>query len=130
MDDPAAVAELPFAEAILERVLALDPNYMMGMPHAMAGTLKGSKPVMMGGNPEEARKHFEEAFRLSGRRMLIFQTLYARYYCRATLDESCFTDVVREVLEAPPDLEPDYRLLNEVAKRKARVLLEMKDEWF
>jgi len=130
VDDPAAIAELPLAEAILERVLALDPDYMMGLPHAMAGTLKGMKPVMMGGKPEEARMHFEEAFRLSGRRMLIFQTLYARYYCRAVLDEECFTEVVREVLDAPADIEPGYRLLNEVARRKARILMEMKDDWF
>ncbi len=130
LNDPAAIADLPLAEAAMQRVLELDPTYFHGMPHVMAGTLQATKPVLMGGNPEEARKHFEEAFRISDRKLLIFQTLYAQYYCRQTLDEQGFVDALNEVLKAPSDLAPDYRLLNEVARRRAGSLMERKDDWF
>jgi hypothetical protein len=130
MNDPAAVADLPMAEALLGRVLELDGGYFRGLPHAMAGTLEATKPVMMGGNPESSRAHFEAAFEASGRKLLIFQTLYAQYYCRAVLDQEEFVRSLDEVLKAPVDIEPEYRLLNEVARRKAARLMEQKDDLF
>ncbi len=128
--DPAAVADLPYAEAALGRLLQIDPNYFLGMPHAMLGTLLASKPAIAGGKPEEARKQFDQAFAISGRRLLIFQVLYAQYYCRQVQDADAFVKTLEEVLHTPADVEPNYRLLNEVAKRKAARLMEHKDEWF
>ena len=114
----------------LDRVLELDPGYFLGMPHVMRGTLEASKPVVTGGKPEIAREQFDQAFAISGRKLLIFQVFYAEYYCRQQLDEEGFVAALREVLDAPPDLEPEYRLLNEVAKKKAAILMERKDELF
>ena len=130
VNDPAALAQLPYAEGALERVLELDPTYFHGMPHVMLGTLQASKPVLIGGKPEQAQQQFEEAFAISGRKLLIFQVLYAQSYCRQTLDQEGFVQALEEVLRAPADLEPEYRLLNEVAKRKAARLMERKDDWF
>jgi hypothetical protein len=130
MNDPAALAELPYAEAALHRVLELDPGFFQGMPHVMIGTLMAMKPVIAGGNPEQARAEFEAAFRISGGKLLIYKVFYAQSYCRATLDEAGFEAALNEVLSAPADLEPEYRLLNEVAKRKAARLMERKDDWF
>jgi hypothetical protein len=62
--------------------------------------------------------------------MLLFQVLYAQFYCRQILDEECFDSILSEVLAAPDDALPEYRLWNEVAKDKARYLLEMRDELF
>ncbi|MFB3908602.1 MAG: TRAP transporter TatT component family protein [Candidatus Eisenbacteria bacterium] len=129
-EDPAAVADLPYARAVLDRVLQLDPRFFLGMPHVMAGTLLASTPVLMGGDPEAGKRHFEEAFEISEGHLLIFRVLYAQYYCRQVLDEDCFTQSLESVLQAPEDLAPDYRLLNEVARRKASQLLERKDELF
>lgn len=130
LTDPAAVADLPRIEAYLGRVLELDPEYFFGLPHVMAGTILTMRPRMMGGDPERGRAHFEEALRISGGRMLLFQMMCARYYCRQTLDEECFDRRLGEVLDAPPDLLPSYRLFNLVAKEKARRLMERRDEFF
>lgn len=130
MSEPAAIADLPVVEIALARVLEIDPTFFRGMPYAFAGTLGATKPVLMGGNPERAREAFDQAFEASGRRLLIFQVLYAQSYCRQTLDQEGFRKALQEVLEAPADLDPDYRLLNEVAKRKAHRLLEYEDDWF
>ena len=127
---PDALAQLPYAEAALRRVLELDPGFFQGMPHVMMGTLLASKPVIAGGNPEAARAEFEEALSISGGKLLIFKVYYAQSYCRAALDEEGFVSNLNDVLNSPDDLEPNYRLLNEVAKRKAAHLMERKDDWF
>jgi hypothetical protein len=128
--DPEAVVELPRAQTYLNKVLELDPTYFEGMPHVLAGAVLTIRPKMLGGDPEAGKRHFEAAFRISNRRMLLFQVFYARYYCRQVLDEACFDQTLREVLDAPPDLSRRYRLLNEVARLKARHLMEIRDGLF
>jgi len=130
LDHPEAVAELPALQAYLDRVLVLAPDYFFGMPHVLAGSLLCFRPRMLGGNPEEGKKQFEEAFRISGGKMLIFRVVYAKYYCRSVLDEDDFDRTLKAVLEAPADLFPDYQLWNEIAMRKARHLQEIRDELF
>ncbi|MBD3163149.1 MAG: hypothetical protein GF346_11920 [Candidatus Eisenbacteria bacterium] len=130
LDEPAVVAQLPAAEAALERTLALDPGYFLGMPHLMRGTLEATKPVLMGGDPEEARSHFERAFEISGGKLLIFHVFYAQYYWRSRLDEEQFVGTLERVLQAEEGILPEYRLLNEVARRKAQRLMERRDELF
>lgn len=130
LNDPAALADLPLAEVALDRVLQLDAGYFLGIPHVMRGTLEASKPVLTGGDPEIARRHFEQAFAISERKLLIFHVFYAQYYCRSQLDAEGFEETLREVLDAPADLKPAYRLLNEVARRKASSLMEQKDDLF
>lgn len=130
LDDPGVLADLPLAEAALDRILQLDAGYFLGMPHLMRGTLEASKPVLTGGDPELARSHFESAFAISDRKLLMFHVFFAQYYCRQQLDEESFDKALEEVFAAPDDLEPDYRLLNEVAKRKATSLMELKYELF
>jgi hypothetical protein len=130
VSDPQAVADLPRIEAYLGRILELNPEYFQGMPHVMEGTILTLRPRIAGGKPEEGRKHFEEALRISGRKLLIFQVLYARYYCRQTLDADCFDANLREVLAAPDDLYPEFQLLNQIAREKAGWLMERRDDYF
>lgn len=130
LSEPEAVAQLPRAEAYLRRVLAVEPEYFLGMPHVLMGSLQSFRPRTLGGSPEQGKRHFDEAFRISNRRMLLFHVVYARYYCRQVLDEDGFDQTLREVLEAPADLYPEYRLLNEAARAKARHLMEIRDELF
>lgn len=130
LGEPEAVAELPRTEAYLQRVLELEPEFYFGMPYAMLGALQAFRPRMLGGDPEAGRINLEKAIEISGNRMLIFQVLYAQFYCRQMLDEECFTETLLGVIDAPIDLLPEYQLWNEVARRKAVNLLEMKDELF
>jgi hypothetical protein len=130
MTDPEAVAQLPRLEAYLQRVLELSPGYFLGMPHVLMGSIQTFRPRMLGGNPDEGKKHFDEAFRISGRKMLFFQVVYAQYYCRQTMDADGFDRTLKEVLDAPEDLLPEYQLFNEVAREKARHLQEIRDELF
>jgi hypothetical protein len=130
VSDPEAVADLPRIEAYLGRILELDPGYFQGMPHVMEGTILTLRPRMAGGNPEEGRVHFEEALRISGRKLLLFQVLCAKYYCRQTMDAACFEANLKEVLDAPDNLNPEFQLLNQIARAKAGWLMERRDDYF
>ncbi|MBD3333935.1 MAG: hypothetical protein GF355_00280 [Candidatus Eisenbacteria bacterium] len=130
LDDPAAVADLPLVEALLERVIALAPETFHGMPYILRGTLLGLRPPALGGEPEAAREAFEDAFRISGRRFLLAQVYFARTYCKQIFDRELFVETLEEVVDAPPDLLPEVRLLNRLAKRQARKWLDRVDEIF
>ncbi len=51
-------------------------------------------------------------------------------YAIQVQDRTLFETQLRLILDAPEDLSPDYRLLNQVAKARARLLLEKNGELF
>jgi hypothetical protein len=130
LDSPAAIAEMPRLEALLDRLLVLGPDFERGLPHALRGSYDALRPEMFGGNPQHAREHFEAALRISQRKMLLYLVFYAEFYCHQVLDEACFDSTLAEVAAAPDSLLPDARLLNEIAKRRAAELAAHRDELF
>jgi hypothetical protein len=130
LDSPAAIAEMPRIEALLDRLLEIDPNHERGLPHALRGTYDALRPEMFGGSPARAREHFDAALRISERRVLLYQVFYAEFYCRQILDQECFTSTLDAVIAAPDSLLPSERLLNEIGRERARVLRAQSDELF
>jgi len=130
LDSPAAIVELPQLEALIDRMVELDPQFEHGLPHALRGSYDALRSEMFGGNPARSRQHFEAAFALSERRMLLYQVFYAEFYCRQLLDEECFTATLDEVEAAPADLLPEARLLNAIGKRRAAWLRARQAELF
>ena len=129
-DNPAAIIQLPKVEAIMKRIVELDDEYYFGGGHLVLGVLNASRPRMLGGNPEQARVHFERALEISARRFLMIHLFYAKYYCIQVMDRECFDDTIQEILAAPEDLLPEQRLANEVAKVKARCLIDEYGDYF
>ena len=128
-EDWTAVAELPWVEAVLERVLALDESYENGAVHGYLGILKSLRPPALGGRPEVAREHFERAIELSQGRDLSIKVEYARRYARLVFDQELHDRLLMEVLDAPVDA-PLYTLFNVLAKQEAQSLLATSKEYF
>jgi len=128
--NPAAVADLPRAEALFERLLQLDEGYYYAAPHVFLGVFYGGRSPMLGGRLEEARAHFERALSLTHGRFLTTRLYYAEYFARQTQDRALFETQLHAILDAPDDILPEQRLANAVAKRKAARLLSRVDEWF
>jgi hypothetical protein len=128
-DDWGAVAELPWVEAAMERVLALDERWDDGGVHGYLGTLNSLRPPALGGQPDVARAHFERAIELSNGRDLAVQVEYARRYARMMFDQDLHDRLLRDVLAAPVDA-PGLTLFNVLAKREAERLLESGREYF
>ncbi len=121
---PAAMADLVAVEKIMARLLELDETIEQGGAHLFFGILYGSKPQMIGGDPERSRMHFDKALELSNRSFLMIQTFYAATYARMTFDKELHDSLLEEVLSFPLNQAPENRLSNQIAKRKAKELLE------
>lgn len=128
-DDWASLADLPKVEALVVRLLQLAPAARRATLHDYLGILKTLRPAALGGDPEEGRRHFEEALALSGGRDLSFKVDYAARYARAVYDRPLHDRLLQEVLQADPRA-PGLTLTNTLAQRHARELLASADDYF
>ena len=128
--NPEAMMDLPKVEAMLQRVIELDETYYYGTAHAMLGGFYAALPKNMGGNLEKAKLHFQRAFELSGSKLLVVQLMYAKFYAVQIQDKALFVKTLSEIIATPVDSFPERNLANEVAKRKAKDLLEKADTLF
>ncbi|MDO8804333.1 MAG: TRAP transporter TatT component family protein [Elusimicrobiota bacterium] len=128
-DNPVAMAELPTLEPAIEKLLALDPSYYYNGPQTLMGAYYSMRPRMFGGDPDKAKKHFELALKGAGEAFLLNRFLYARMAAVAAQDPELFESLLNAVISAEPK-EGGTRLPDEVAKIKAKKLLEKKDELF
>ena len=127
--DWGAVAELPWVQAAMERVLALDETHDDGGLHVYLGILYALRPPALGGQPEVARVHFERSIDLSEGSDLSAKVEYARRYARMMFDQELHDRLLTEVLEAPAEA-PGRTLFNVLAKQDAEELLESSQEYF
>lgn len=128
-DDWNALALLPNIEASLTRVQELDPDYQAGSVQLCLGILNTLRPEALGGRPEVGREHLERAIALSNGRDLGAKVELARSYARLVYDRELHDRVLNEVLQADP-VAPGLTLLNVIAQRDARALLDSADEYF
>jgi len=124
-----AVAELGRVEAIMARIVALDEGYQYGQAHMYLGVLNSILPASLGGKPEQAKAHFEEAVLLSDGKNLLAQVLYAEKYARLVFDRELHDSLLNEVLAADPDVH-GLTLQNTYAQQQAEALLADADDYF
>ena len=127
--DWKAIAELPKVKLAIERVAALDPGYDKGGAQLYLGVLESLLPAVAGGQPEKARKHFEQALMLSNNHNLMAKVLYAERYARAQFDRELHDRLLREVLAANPRVS-GFTLSNVMAQERARQLLASGEQYF
>ncbi len=129
-NDPARLADLGKAVALMERVLNLDENYYYGGAHVFFGVYYGNRPPMLGGNFKLSASHFEKARAITRGKLLIVDLLEAQYLAHQELDRKLFHDRLTAIISAPPDIYPEMALANAIAQSKAKQLLTKEDEWF
>lgn len=125
-----ALADLARVEALMKRALQLDETFYYGGPHLFLGSILASRPAMLGGNPAKAKEHFTACFRISKNKYLLAKYLYAKTYAVQIQDRELFKNVLQEIINAPENLLPEKRLTNEIAKKKAKALLEQEEDLF
>lgn len=127
--DWVAVADKARVEAIMLRVTALDEGYRDGAAYTYLGVLNSIIPAALGGRPEQGRKDFERAIELAQGKDLMTKVLLAKEYARMVFDRELHDRLLREVIEADPNV-PGLVLLNSMAQAQARVLLAESDAYF
>jgi hypothetical protein len=128
-DNWSALVDLPKVEQALERIVQLDEGYERGNAHLYLGVLKSLRPPALGGEPEKGKHHFERAVVLSGGQDLTIKVEYARYYARLVYDRELHDRLLQEVLAADAQA-PGLTLLNTLARRQARLLLDSAESYF
>lgn len=128
--DIARVAELPKAVALVKRSYELDPHYYNGIAAMTLGLVNASQGKAMGGNPEAAKKYFEEAIAETGGKYLLARVMQARFYAVVTQDRPLFEKILKDVIAAPADALPSARLPNELAHRRAARYLKLAEDLF
>lgn len=124
------VADLPKVMAMMEFVRQADPTFYYGGPYLILGSIEGSMPQALGGRPEKAKEYFERALSVNGGKFLLTYVYYAKTYAVQTQNQELFDSLLKKVEEASPDILPEARLSNAIARKKARLLREHLNDLF
>ena len=126
---PEIVADVQVVQALMTRALDLDESHSDGSIHEALISLE-ALPETMGGSPERARRHFQRAVELSRGTSASAYVALASSIAVSEQNRSEFVELLEKALAIDPDSDPDDRLVNIVAQRRAELLLERADDLF
>ena len=118
-DDMQLVGDLPIVAQLMKRALALDESWEEGAIHEFFITYDAAQ----GEGKAAAKKHFERAIELSHNKKLAPYVTYAEDVCVDSQDKKEFVRLLDKVLAFDVDSDPDHRLVNILAQRRARWLM-------
>ena len=126
--EPAMLARLPEVEALLERAMVLHEAWNAGALHEFTITWMAARGAR--GDPEAIRRHYERALTLSQGRRASIHVAYAEAVALPNQDRTAFMALMHKALAVDLEAHPEHRLMNLIAQRRARWLLERVDELF
>jgi len=129
-DSPQALAQLPDAVAMMRRVEELSPEFHFAGPEIFFGVYYASRPAILGGSTDKARRYFDRAIEMTHGEYLMDYVLEARYLAVALQDKSLFENLLRRAQEYPPGRLPGAMLTDQAAKKEAADLLGRVDDYF
>lgn len=130
LDKPSALAQLSASEACLKRVLELDDRFFYGAPHILMGASLAARPPLLGGSPEKAKAHFEQAMKATQGKFYLAQVYFAKYYAVRVQDKEIFARALAEVIHGNPGDLKDVCLINQVMQVRARELAKQLEDLF
>jgi predicted anti-sigma-YlaC factor YlaD len=129
-DDPFLIADLPVAEALVRRALALEETYDHGTIHVFLISYEMSRAGVSAEAPARARRHFERALELTGGLHAAPYVTLAESVSIAEHNRNEFEQLLARALKVDTTLRPEWRLVNMVMQRRARWLLARTDKLF
>ncbi len=129
-DSPDLVADVPKAEALIDRALALDEAFDAGAIHSFLITYEMSRREGQGDAAARSRQHFARAMELSAGQMAGPLVSLAESVSVQQQNLSEFNSLLDRALAVNPDTKPEWRLNNLIMQRRARWLLSRADELF
>lgn len=123
------VADLPVVRTLLERGLEVDPDYERGAFHE-ASIAVAALPEAMGGSRRQAERHYRRAVELAGGRRASPHLTWATAVLVPAQEAGAFRKVLDAALAVDVDADPQARLANRIAHRRARFLLDHVEEFF
>lgn len=113
------VAEFPIAGALVKRVVELDESFEDGSAHEFLVSYEAGRP---GGSTERAREHYRKALKLSKGARATTHLALAEAVSIKEQKVSEFRSLLDKVMAFDPDSKPKFRLVNTLARERARWL--------
>lgn len=129
-DDPTLIADLPIAEALIDRALELDETYDHGAIHSFLITYEMSRRSGTGDPVARSRQHLDRAMKLADNAQAGPLVAFAEAVCIQQQDRTQFQALLNQALAINVDARPEFRLVNLVMQRRARWLLGRIDDLF
>lgn len=127
-EDMEAIGELPFAAALLQRAMELDPEWEQGSLHEMMILLEPNLP--MPGGLDRAREHYEVAVALSQGTTASPYLSLATSVSISNQNRDEFVELMNKALEVDVEAHPDNMLANLYAQEQALFYLDHLDDLF
>jgi len=121
-DDIGSVAELPMVDIIVDRVIETNPDFQCGISFAFKAAMIVGNPLNGPARFDTARPLFEKAMSYCDGNFLMTKVMFAEWFAAPSGDKKLFDNTLNGVIEADASKLPRYRLANELAKERARLL--------
>jgi predicted anti-sigma-YlaC factor YlaD len=113
----------------MQRCLELDPDFDAGAIHEFFISYE-ARGAIMGGDMKKAVEHFKKAGALAAGKKLSPWLTYVEACSIPSQNKKEFDDYLQKILAFNLDESPNNRLVNAIAQKRARYLLQKKDDLF
>jgi predicted anti-sigma-YlaC factor YlaD len=128
--DMSLIGDLPIVTAIMEKALKLNPTWHNGAIHEFFVVYDSARSEAAGGGIANVEYHFSRAMALNQGRSISPLVLLAQSVCIKQQNRQRFESLLNQSLAFDVNQYPEYRLVNIMAQRKARYLLDNVDAFF
>jgi predicted anti-sigma-YlaC factor YlaD len=128
--DMSLIVTVPKAVAMIRKVLALNDAYGAGGAHDLLVSYYGAGLDPDPNWKQRAKEHYEKAVALSGGKKAGMHISYAMAVTVGDQDIAAFRALMDKALAVDLAADPDGKLENVIAQRKARWLLDHIDKYF
>ncbi|MDR2630403.1 MAG: TRAP transporter TatT component family protein [Spirochaetaceae bacterium] len=128
--DLALGRRVPDLMFLIDRAYALDPDFNHGALDEFYILALSSLPESMGGDKTRVEEHFNRAVEKSGGLLAGPYVSYAQAVSIPTQDYDAFKAYLEKALAMDVDADPESRLMNIIAQRKAKNLLDTASDYF
>ena len=123
-------SSIPEWGEMIARAYELDPDFNNGAIDDFYILFYASLPKDLGGDKEKADMHFMRAIEKTKGHSAGPYVSYAQAVCIPAQNYDSFQENLLKALAIDPDEDPSSRLVNILAQKKARYLLDNADEYF
>jgi predicted anti-sigma-YlaC factor YlaD len=129
-DRPDLVADQLFAEALIDRAYALDPDFDSGAIHGFLISYEPARQGIPGDPLARSRMHFDRQVTLTRGQLASPFVSLAETVSVQKQDRAEFEALLKRALAVDADARAEWRLQNLIVQRRARWLLGREDDLF
>jgi predicted anti-sigma-YlaC factor YlaD len=128
--DMELIVLLPKVVLLISRALELDETYDSGAIHEFFVSYYGSLPKDLGGSEEKARAFYKKALDISGGKKAGAYVSLASSVSINTQNIAEFRELLEKAIAVDVNMNKSGRLMNIIAQRKAKWLLDHIEDYF